>query len=117
MQDMFCCCCCSSEAAQNPLSQREHLLAPASPSHSPVSSNIRNRDQVMYYTLKQRPPFRHDSTEGHWVMRQAFTGNMARCAHKYTASAVCGEKDALERQEVLHFKICHKKTNKPRLIK
>lgn len=55
------------------LSQREHLLAPASPPHYPVSSHIRNRDQVMYYTLKQRPAFRHDSTEGPWVMRQTYT--------------------------------------------
>lgn len=27
----------------------------------------------MYYTLKQRPAFRHDSTEGPWVMRQTHT--------------------------------------------
>lgn len=38
-----------------------------------VSSHIRNRDQVMYYTLKQRLAFRHDSTEGPWVMRQTCT--------------------------------------------
>lgn len=27
----------------------------------------------MYYTLKQRPAFRHDSTEGPWVMRRPYT--------------------------------------------
>lgn len=48
-------------------------LASVSPPLYPVSSRIRNRDQVMYYTLKQRPAFRHDSTEGPWVMRQTHT--------------------------------------------
>lgn len=63
-----CFCCCSVRAF---IPGRASFLALASP--PPVSSHIRNRDQVMYYTLKQRPAFRHDSTEGLWVMKQTDT--------------------------------------------
>lgn len=40
----------------------------------------------MYYTLKQRPAFRHDSTEGPWVMRQTYTVGTQPDLH--TSSAV-----------------------------
>lgn len=40
----------------------------------------------MYYTLKQRPAFRHDSTEGPWVMRQTHTLGTQPDVH--TSSAV-----------------------------
>lgn len=48
-------------------------LAPSSLSHCAVNSHIRDWKSVMYYTLKRRPAFRHDSTEGPWVMRQTYT--------------------------------------------
>lgn len=61
-------------------------MAPVSPPLYPVSSHIRNKDQVMYYTLKPRPAFRHDSTEGLWVMRQTYTLGAQPDVH--TSSAV-----------------------------
>lgn len=48
-------------------------LAPFSLSHCAVNSHIRNWKSVMYYTLKQGPAFRYESTEGLWVMMQIYT--------------------------------------------
>lgn len=45
----------------------------------------------MYYTLKQRPAFRHDSTEGPWVMRQTHTLGTQPDVH--TSSADSGAAD------------------------
>lgn len=45
----------------------------------------------MYYTLKQRPAFRHDSTEGPWVMRQTHTQGTQPDVH--TSGAVSGTDD------------------------
>lgn len=45
----------------------------------------------MYYTLKQRPAFRHDSTVGPWVMRQTYTLGTQPDVH--TSGAVSGAAD------------------------
>lgn len=66
-------------------------LASLSPPLYPVSSRIRNRDQVMYYTLKQRPAFRHDSTEGPWVMRQTYILGAQPDVHRGSAVPVAAD--------------------------
>lgn len=71
------------------------FLAQASSSHYPVSNHIRNRDQVMYYTLKQRPAFRHDSTEGPWVMRQTYTLGTRPDVHTSSAAPVAVDGETL----------------------
>lgn len=45
----------------------------------------------MYYTLKQRPAFRHDSTEGPWVMRQTYTVGTQPDVHTSSAVPVAGD--------------------------
>ncbi len=77
-------------------SRESVLLAPVSPPHYPVSSRIRNRDQVMYYTLKQRPAFRHDSTEGPWVMRQTHTLGTRPDVHTSSAFPVAASVETLQ---------------------
>lgn len=45
----------------------------------------------MYYTLKQRPAFRHDSTEGPWVMRQTYTVGTQPDVHASSAVPVAAD--------------------------
>lgn len=73
----------------------------ASPSHSPVGRHIRNSDQVMYNTLKQKPAFRHDSTEGHWVMRQACTLGTRPDVHKSCEATAAADVVTLQSDKCL----------------
>lgn len=91
-------------------------LAPFSLSHSTVNIHTRNWNQVMYYTLKWRLAFRHDSTEGPWVMRQTYTPGALPDVHTCRTHPVAAAAESRQGTRVQNTKLLHKPAFNP-LIK